>query len=316
MRVYAHRGNLSGKDEKNENHPNYLKTALEKGYCVEIDVWYMDGKLYAGHDSPRYWIDREFLIDDRVLVHAKNVEAFNYLTKFSNIHSFYQNSEHVVLTTWGYRLWHQDTLRVNIGEATQKDIIVDLDFTQDLSGNPYGIIVDNPTVYPDFKEQQSCFKLLILDVDGVLTNGRKSYNSDHEVVAKEFCDRDFTAIKHFKSAGIPVYLLSGDNFNLGMSKSRGIPFENARNYSDQLDKSIAMEVIAKRFKISLEDIAYVGDDYYDLSALNIVGYPYCPQNAAEIVKKYATVIPRDGGDGVIEALFESRKEIRRNFPYE
>ena len=56
-------------------------------------------------------------------------------------------------------------------------------------------------------------KLLILDVDGVLTDGNKTYDINHTCVYKKFNDRDFTAIKRFKATGINVVLLSGDIFN-------------------------------------------------------------------------------------------------------
>ena len=52
--------------------------------------------------------------------------------------------------------------------------------------------------------------LLILDVDGVLTDGRKYYDVSGKGVLKTFCDRDFTAIKKFKANGWDVVFLSGD----------------------------------------------------------------------------------------------------------
>ena len=50
-------------------------------------------------------------------------------------------------------------------------------------------------------------KLVILDVDGVLTDGKKYYNRDGDVVMKTFCDKDWTAIKRFKALGIKVLFL-------------------------------------------------------------------------------------------------------------
>ena len=54
------------------------------------------------------------------------------------------------------------------------------------------------------------FKLLILDVDGVLTTGLKTYDINGKVVSKTFGDRDFTAIKEFICAGVTTIFLSGD----------------------------------------------------------------------------------------------------------
>ena len=68
-------------------------------------------------------------------------------------------------------------------------------------------------------------KLLILDVDGVLTSGLKAYDTSGAVISKEFGDRDFTAIKEFFCAGIQVVFLSGDQqVNSQIAQSRRIPF--------------------------------------------------------------------------------------------
>ena len=72
-------------------------------------------------------------------------------------------------------------------------------------------------------------KLIILDVDGVLTNGKKIYNSEGVCSYKTFCDKDFTAIKKFKASGVSVCFLSGDeNINKEIAKNRNIDFYSSR----------------------------------------------------------------------------------------
>ena len=63
-------------------------------------------------------------------------------------------------------------------------------------------------------------KLLILDVDGVLTDGKKYYDSKGKVVMKTFCDKDWTAIKRFKALGVQVVFLTGDPFNTKIASQR------------------------------------------------------------------------------------------------
>ena len=65
-------------------------------------------------------------------------------------------------------------------------------------------------------------KLLILDVDGVLTDGKKYYNRDGKVEMKTFCDKDWTAIKRFRALGINVIFLTGDPFNENIAYHRNI----------------------------------------------------------------------------------------------
>jgi 3-deoxy-D-manno-octulosonate 8-phosphate phosphatase KdsC-like HAD superfamily phosphatase len=117
---------------------------------------------------------------------------------------------------------------------------------------------------------------------------------------------------------IPVVFLSGDSFNRGMARSRGVPFYNAKEISNQLDKEVAIEKICEIYKVNKEDVAYVGDDYYDLSLLANLRWSFCPKDAAQIVKsnvKY--VLNRNGGDGVVELLYEAFKDkIVQRYPYE
>jgi 3-deoxy-D-manno-octulosonate 8-phosphate phosphatase (KDO 8-P phosphatase) len=77
-------------------------------------------------------------------------------------------------------------------------------------------------------------KLLILDVDGVLTDGRKYYDSSGLATHKTFCDKDFTAIKKFKSIGCEVIFLSGDkNINEKIAENR---FKNSTIKISDLNK--------------------------------------------------------------------------------
>ena len=80
-------------------------------------------------------------------------------------------------------------------------------------------------------------ELLILDVDGVLTDGTKVYDIDHNVLSKRYMCKDFTAIKRFIAAGVKVVMLSGDNFNKQMAEKRNIPFYCSRGSDLSLDKS-------------------------------------------------------------------------------
>ena len=68
-------------------------------------------------------------------------------------------------------------------------------------------------------------ELLVLDIDGVLTDGKKYYGLDGLPFAKTYCDKDFTAIKRVRGAGISVCFLSGDErVNKAMAKNRNIDF--------------------------------------------------------------------------------------------
>ena len=303
MKIYAHRGNVSGPSIK-ENTIEHIQNALSKGYCVEIDVRYIYDALYLGHDKIQEQISKTFLEDSRLLVHCKTRETLQYLMKFTNIHCFFQEDEDCVYSNKNYRIVHE---KVKPYKLYDKEIKVDLKLshlgeTQRLCERG-GVITDYPmSLYQD--ERPNVFELLVLDVDGVMTNGTKCYNDAHIVIAKQFNDRDFTAIKRFKAAGIPVAFLSGDIFNRDMAYRRNIPFLHARDICNDLDKSEALPILTKTYRVRPEKICYVGDDYYDISLLNSVGFPFCPSDAASCVKKIANILQCKGGEGVVEALFE------------
>lgn len=100
MYFIAHRGNLNGSLPEKENHPEYIQTALDIGFDVEIDVWYIIGQWYLGHDSPQYRIDFEFLLHPKLWLHAKDLVTLGELLKYSNrLHIFSHSVDPVVLTS-------------------------------------------------------------------------------------------------------------------------------------------------------------------------------------------------------------------------
>ena len=56
MNLISHRGNIDGPQLDKENSPNYINEAIEAGYNVEIDIWFVNNKWYLGHDNPTYEI--------------------------------------------------------------------------------------------------------------------------------------------------------------------------------------------------------------------------------------------------------------------
>lgn len=145
-------------------------------------------------------------------------------------------------------------------------------------------------------------KLVILDVDGVLTDGRKYYGSDGMPYAKTYCDKDFTAIKRLRGAGVNVCFLSGDDFvNKAMAKNRNIDFYSARG-KDKADFISQFESI---YHTDKTEMAYIGDDLFDASILKNVAHPFCPSDACLDVKQICgpkNVLKSSGGNNVIMEL--------------
>jgi hypothetical protein len=103
MILIAHRGNINGPNSALENHPDYVCKALSKGYDVEIDLWFMDEKLFLGHDEPEYLINKGFLLKTGLWIHCKNIDALNYLRNIDSSNPyFFHNTDDVTLTSNGY----------------------------------------------------------------------------------------------------------------------------------------------------------------------------------------------------------------------
>ena len=147
--------------------------------------------------------------------------------------------------------------------------------------------------------------LLILDIDGVLTDGKKYYDASGRAVLKTFCDRDFTAIKKFKAAGWKVVFLSGDpNINEAMAKNRKIPFYCNRVDGKMVNKCTFLEQLCKEYDTTPANTVYVGDDVFDIDLLKAVKWPFCPSNADPEVQKIAMNIDAKSGECVVAAIYE------------
>lgn len=103
MILISHRGNINGKIESNENHPEYIDEALHAGFDVEIDMWWVDGRTYLGHDKPQYEVDDKWLTErmDNLWVHCKNVELLNWI-RSTSLHWFWHEEDTLTLTSKGY----------------------------------------------------------------------------------------------------------------------------------------------------------------------------------------------------------------------
>ena len=108
MIYISHRGNINGRIEESENKPEYIDDTLQMGFDVEIDIWYIDGKWWLGHDGPQYEIDFEWIDhrSHRLWVHCKNKQAVEYLVEndyeAANINWFWHEEDTMTLTSFNY----------------------------------------------------------------------------------------------------------------------------------------------------------------------------------------------------------------------
>lgn len=112
MLLIAHRGNTHGPDPKLENKPTYVDAALQKGYEVEIDVWY-EKSWWLGHDKPQHKVTFNWLVNhsSKLWVHAKDIPTMYKLSKRDgkniwnhNLNYFWHQNDDCTLTNHNW-IW-------------------------------------------------------------------------------------------------------------------------------------------------------------------------------------------------------------------
>jgi hypothetical protein len=110
MIYISHRGNINGRIKEAENKPEYIEDTIRLGYDVEIDVWYIDGQWWLGHDEPQYQIDLDWIDakSDKLWVHCKNTQAVEFFVEneddCKDINWFWHEEDTLTLTSYGY-IW-------------------------------------------------------------------------------------------------------------------------------------------------------------------------------------------------------------------
>jgi 3-deoxy-D-manno-octulosonate 8-phosphate phosphatase (KDO 8-P phosphatase) len=149
-------------------------------------------------------------------------------------------------------------------------------------------------------EKARAVRLLVLDVDGVLTDGRLWYGNDNEEL-KAFNIQDGLGIKLLMRAGIDVAIITGRSSAL--VARRGAELGMKRVIQGREDKLVALRELCTELNISLAEIAYMGDDLPDLSAIRAVGLGITVANGrAEIAEHALHTTQRGGGDGAVREI--------------
>ena len=149
------------------------------------------------------------------------------------------------------------------------------------------------------------FKLLILDIDGVMTTGAKHYDRNGDCVGKSFNDRDFSAINRFKEAGVKVCFLSGSQtVNRRMASRRDIDFFYTGPFGKRRPKEDFIKDFKEKYGVTEAEMAFVGDDMPDVGLMSKVGFAYCPWDAPRDVQEECIVLDASGGDAAVANLYD------------
>lgn len=152
-------------------------------------------------------------------------------------------------------------------------------------------------------------RLLLTDVDGVLTDGGVYYGADGEVL-KQFNIRDGMAVERLRSVGVEVGIITGENSPSVARRAEKLRIDLLFLYCK--DKPAALHQVMRERGYEASEVAYIGDDVNDVDVMGLVGFPAAPGDALPQARQVARYICRNfGGHGAFrefaELIIDSKK---------
>ncbi|MFW2177122.1 MULTISPECIES: KdsC family phosphatase [unclassified Moraxella] len=143
-------------------------------------------------------------------------------------------------------------------------------------------------------------KLLVMDVDGVLSDGKITYDANW-VETKSFHVQDGFGIKRLQQFGIKTAIITGRNSTIVTNRAKELGIDYI--VQGREDKLVALNELLANLDLTLADCAYIGDDLPDIRALQAVGFSATVANAHnEVIKRVQMVTTRQGGQGAVREV--------------
>lgn len=152
------------------------------------------------------------------------------------------------------------------------------------------------------EERAKAIRLVVFDVDGVLTDGGLWYGPDGEVM-KRFDVKDGHAIVLARLAGLPAGILTARTSRIVETRAKelGVAFV----FQGRKEKGPALVELCEQAKVTPAQVAFMGDDVNDLPALRQCGLSACPADAVEEVREAVHFVSaRSGGHGAVRELID------------
>lgn len=156
------------------------------------------------------------------------------------------------------------------------------------------------------KKDKPSIKLFITDIDGTLTDGGMYYSENGDEL-KKFNTRDGMGLGMLREAGIKTAIVTSENRELNRRRAEKLKVDFLVQGKREGGKVAAVTEIVKELGISMEEVAYIGDDVNCIDLLSSVGDAACPADASSKVKKIPgiAVMTKKGGEGCVREFIES-----------
>jgi len=154
----------------------------------------------------------------------------------------------------------------------------------------------------DLRHRLARTRMLLLDIDGVLTDGT-IYLDDNGVESKRFSVLDGFGLVWCRRFGLKTGVISGRTSQATLRRCRDLGFDEI--HLGNTEKSAVFMAICQRYDLKPEEVAYMGDDLLDLPILEQVGLAACPSDAhPEVRRKVHFVSSFPGGKGAVRELVD------------
>lgn len=146
----------------------------------------------------------------------------------------------------------------------------------------------------------SDIRLFLTDVDGTLTDGGMYYGSDGTEF-KKFNTRDGMGLQMLQRTGVKVGIVTSENIAINVNRARKLGLDYLKQGARDGGKLAATLEICVEMGITMDQVAYIGDDVNCYDLLAAVGWAACPADACDKVKKipHIRILTRRGGDACV-----------------
>ena len=154
-------------------------------------------------------------------------------------------------------------------------------------------------------------KLFISDIDGTLTDGGMYYSESGDEL-KKFNTRDGMGFGMLREAGVKTALVTSEDRELNHRRAEKMKIDYLTQGKREGGKIEAVKAIVGELGITMDELAYIGDDVNCIDLLSSVGYAACPADACAMVKEIPgiTVMTKKGGEGCVREFIERLLEIK------
>ena len=155
-------------------------------------------------------------------------------------------------------------------------------------------------------------KIILTDIDGVWTDGGMYYDQTGNEL-KKFHTYDSAGVLFAHRKGIPVGIITSEDTKIVCRRAEKLKIDYL--FQRVTNKLACVEKLCLELGISLDDVAYIGDDLSDIEVLKKVGIAGVPSSAPQYIRKLATIpLNKKGGEGVFREFVESILNIN-DYPF-